>query len=544
MHARLVENWLDSASERSYQLPFCQMLAAKGHRIIHSSRHSPIEQGKDIITVDKAGNPCAFQLKGNPGSKLNLIEFRKITNQLSELVNTAIRDPSIRKVQHKSYLVTNGLVEEEVRLAIDSLNEGNALSGYPDRKLEILQRGDLLNFADELGYTLWPSEYDDIETLLQLLTYDGKSQYPVSKIDILLRHLLEIDGGKPYLNAPKLKRRISSAAILTSISIKNFYLNKNYFAIIVALTTLCTYAIASCCYHKQSFKKTCYQTLQITKIAIFDTLISLTEEVLSRQDLLEGDSQIDCFFYRARYTKILSLLTVLWFWCEDKGWPEGIDREKLNSFLINGRKFIYLWGEGAIPQILVYYWFLSRKQGNLEAEHILQTILTTILNGEKTSPYFSYEDVVRHKLSGILGIEQDPLRDESIGVISYFSEPILHLLVRCNLKQFCKQIWSDFTKVDSAYYKLDKKYSYCMYRSDGGNNEQKQHELRKIWMDLVNDARCIDCQSIPVELKHEPFLLMLFIIIFPYRALPDVIRNLDDRFNKTWFSDPSINNHC
>ena len=520
------------------------MLAAKGHRLIHSSRHSPIEQGKDIITVDQDDNPCAFQLKGNPGGRLNLKGFRNIENQLLELVNMPIRDPSIKKVQHKSYLVTNGLVEEEVRLAIESINDGYVLSGNPEKKLEILQRGDLLNFADELGYSLWPSEFEDIQILLQLLTHDGKSQYPVKKIDILLRHLLEIDGGKPYLNAPKLKRRISSAAILTSISIKNFHLNKNYFAIIVALTTLCTYAIAACSYHKKSFKKNCYQTLQITKIAIFDTLISLTEEVLSKNDLLERDSQIDGFFYRARYTKVLSLLTVLWFWCEDIGWPERIDREKLNSFLINGKNFVYLWGEGAIPQLLVYYWFLSRNQGNQEAEDILKTILTTILNEEKISPYFSYEDVVRHKLSGILGIEQDPLRDESISLISYFSEPILHLLVRCGLKQFCKQIWSDFTKVDSAYYKLDAKYSYCMYRSDRGINEQKQHELTKEWMDLVNDARCIGCQSIPVELKREPFLLMLFIVIFPYRALPDVIRNLDFRFSKTWLIDPPINNHC
>jgi hypothetical protein len=39
------------------------MLVAEGYTIVHLSRHSPIEMGKDIIAIDKDGIPCAFQLK-------------------------------------------------------------------------------------------------------------------------------------------------------------------------------------------------------------------------------------------------------------------------------------------------------------------------------------------------------------------------------------------------------------------------------------------------------------------------------------------------
>ena len=63
MLERVIENWLDKASERMFQQPYCYMLSAKGHTIIHLTRHCGMEMGKDIITIAPDGTPCAFQLK-------------------------------------------------------------------------------------------------------------------------------------------------------------------------------------------------------------------------------------------------------------------------------------------------------------------------------------------------------------------------------------------------------------------------------------------------------------------------------------------------
>ena len=76
MLERLLEGWLDNATERAYQTPFCQMLVARGHKVIHNTRHAPTEFGKDVITVDPDGRVCAFQLKGNPSTRLTLHQFR------------------------------------------------------------------------------------------------------------------------------------------------------------------------------------------------------------------------------------------------------------------------------------------------------------------------------------------------------------------------------------------------------------------------------------------------------------------------------------
>src|SRR3984885_9369972 len=104
VHERLLEGWLDSAGERTYQGPFCQVLSAEGYSVLHSTRHAHIEFGKDVIAVAPDGIPCAYQLKGNPGGRLTLAQFRDIQPQLGELVSQAIVYPGAPNVRHRSYL--------------------------------------------------------------------------------------------------------------------------------------------------------------------------------------------------------------------------------------------------------------------------------------------------------------------------------------------------------------------------------------------------------------------------------------------------------
>jgi hypothetical protein len=213
VHERLIEGWLDSASERSYQTPFCQMLVADGHRIIHSTRHAPIELGKDIITLDRDGTPCAYQLKGHPGGSLTLHGFQDIQEQLRSLIDLAIKYPGVPNRQHKSFLVTNGLIEEEAALAIAQLNEGYINAGLPDRRLEVIQRGQLLDMANRLGEALWPTEIEQTHRLLEMLVEDGNGPFPVTRANLMLSEILGLTPGqRPKWSAANVRRRITSAA--------------------------------------------------------------------------------------------------------------------------------------------------------------------------------------------------------------------------------------------------------------------------------------------------------------------------------------------
>ena len=146
MLERVIENWLDKASERSFQQCFCYMLSAEDHTIIHPTRHCTMEMGKDIITIGPDGIPCAFQLKTGD------ISYSKWTNEMvgqaDQLVAVPIEHPSVNcDDHHRSYLVTNGNIVEEVSHAIKGRNRTWVKQGQSYFNLQTVVRGQLLKKA-------------------------------------------------------------------------------------------------------------------------------------------------------------------------------------------------------------------------------------------------------------------------------------------------------------------------------------------------------------------------------------------------------------
>ena len=144
-----------------------------------------------MLAIANDGVPCAFQLKGNPGGGLSLNQFNAgIRQQAGMLLNQHIDHPSISKdIPHRSYLVTNGRIEEEVSLAISQINATNVRDGYPKRQLQTIAREQLLTWAIELESSLWPSELSEMRVLLEILTYEGTELFPLEKLHKLLSAL-------------------------------------------------------------------------------------------------------------------------------------------------------------------------------------------------------------------------------------------------------------------------------------------------------------------------------------------------------------------
>lgn len=541
MHERLVESWLDSASERSYQAPFVQMLAAQGHRIVHSTRHGAIELGKDVITINPEGIPFGYQLKGNPGGRLTLNAFRGIEPQIRELLNTPISLSGVPKKPHRSFLVTNGYVDEEAALAIREMNEGNVRDGYPNRQLHVLQRGELLAMAKDLGHSLWPTEIAQMHLLLEMLVESGTGPFPLERAHKMLTEILGLGAARLKWSAAELRRRVTSAALMVSVSLMTFTRNGNHAAIVSAWTQFCIAAIGACDRYAVSFARNAEAAVGIALYAIRDSLIDLAKEVLEREDLVEGDSIVDGPFYRARYSSILGLLSVLWFWLERDGWPPDLSRDDLKSFLIEGNDELYVWGEAAIPQTLLYHWFRRAVVGGIQNENLLAQLLYAMGSRNDRdefeglpSPYWDFDSVARHLFGPILGADQDPMLKEHVGGRSYFAESLLHLLVRANRKQACVRLWPDISRIQFAEFRPRHRWQHCLFRSEEGDNASTQPPLRKEWQALVDEARSVKCESVPIPLLERPLLHMLFLVFFPYRARSDVLRNLAPTYDPTW----------
>ena len=546
MIERLIENWLDSASERSYQACFCQMLVGQGHTVVHSTRHSPIEFGKDVISIAPDGVPCAFQLKGNPGSRLSQSEMRDILPQLIQMATQAIVFPGIPVVPHRSYLVTNGFVEEEAARIVDDTNL-NFRRQKLKCKILIIDRGDLLSQSQKLGARLWPSELSEFNALLQLLLCDGKDLYPVHILHRLLVKILFLAREKHAVTSDEMRRRVTSAALITGISLQNFHREQNHYALITAWTMFFAYAAGCCERYRLPNDKRITATLNLAEDEIYGSLWALCREAQSRTHLVEGDPLTDMIAYRWRYTTLVGLSAILWLWIRERRLsPDPESVRGLEHFLAGPHTFLDMWSEGAIPLLLALDFYDGETKASRQYEQEITGLLGILVarNGKKgiapiPNPYVGITEA-SEKLLDLIGGMPKSQRMESFRGSSFYARSLFSLLVRTNMKELCKDLWPAFSHLGHKEFVPDQKWQFSLYKSESGEEVTKQFPRRQTWETIVEEARDVSCRGVPSKLKGRPHILFLFVSLFPYRGTPAGIRYLAWCFSKIWLIPPPI----
>ena len=540
MLERLIENWLDSASERSYQRCFCQMLTGQGFRIVHNTKHTPQEFGKDVIAVSPEGKLVGYQLKGNPGATLTPSQFNDIRGQLEQLATLALGIPGYEgKVPDACYLVTNGEVSELVSQQIQLLNASLVARGHPFEKIKTITRGTLLAWSKNLGLALWPSEMEDFGNLVKLLNYRGDEMFPAQFLDPLLRHTLCID--KEVKNQ-ELSRRVTSAAVMTAVALHSFSRRKNHFAEITGWTMFITYSIAACEKNDVDYSKHCKEAVLTARDGIYDLLGQLCEEALERNIPVEGDPYSEFAFYRPRVLLMSALMAIYWMWSEEETWKRPHHKSLVEKLIPENLPQKWLWGEGVIPNFLTFIWY--RKKIVVSANHdmmiaaVLAALLKNKTGGEGeplASPYYDVEEVVQHQYHQVLGC-QDPFEGDGFEGNSYFCESLMMCLVRSNLKPTCQELWPDFTKIGHERVVPDKAWQFGLYRAgDAATNETQIYPPTAQWSELQEICREHAAADVPDVLKADPVLLLLFVNVFPFRASFSAMKFLHKEFDRTAF---------
>lgn len=546
MLERVVENWLDSASERSYQVPFCQILVAQGHRVLHSTRHSAIELGKDVISQDPEGHYCAYQLKGDPGGRMTVNSYREIEPQLRELVTLAIDTIEYEPgTWHRSYLVTNGFIDEEVRLLIERLNKGFSAQGLMGR-LEFIERGKFLADAIALGPSLWPSEYSFNRTLLEFLTRDGSESFDLAAFESLMTPILGLgDVSERRISRAEFKRRVASAALLTHIATSAFSARRNDWALIQAW---CIFVVLThCSLDKNEIPPgEVRRTLALARDQVRVHLDNLAQEAVQVQSLLLPNSVFDSYFYRARELLVCSLVATLKLWVRlepDSNSFVCLSDNLAFQFVSNADiSSTHIWGEGAIPSFLACYWYLKASSPASEAERRLVDVLRTIV-GRKlvpgrslASPYYNTQDVVRSVLSKELPHLAGALEEETGLGRSYFAQALFRLLVRTNRKRECKTLWAQYSRTTLVEFRPAARWRFGFWRDAAGKYVNTTLPEAGCWPDLIAEAVAPDSPNIPPSLLNEPAIVLLYTIVAPHRASPELIRWLSLRLERSWFN--------
>jgi hypothetical protein len=522
MIERAIENWLINTNERDYQTAYCQILIHSGHKILYVSSHRPMEQGKDIITIDWNEDYHVYQLKtGN----IDLKKWREIVGEVKELIELPIIHPSVDKSKiPKAHLVTNGDVTDEVRIQIDQINEDNIRKKRNYAYLEIVNAKTLLReFINAQGEFI-PQKLEDFDLFLEFFLTKGTDFLDKEKFFNFLNSTIFKDISPPKsrsLNA------ISSSVIIVSYLLNPYQIKKNYFALFEAWTCLCG-AILRYANKSGLIRAEMIDSYNLVFAEIIRNLILLREEVLGRKDFLEGEWLGDGdLIYRARTTIVLGVLGALEIHLHESD-ETYIPSSGISDFIKSNLSLLWFWGESAFP----YFFYIIKILGfnrEIEIARGLLCDLTLILIQRNSlmshaclpNPYFSVNDI----LQGILKLTRDEIDFDQFSGSSYTLRTMILMLVRRGNRKFLEKSWRNISHIQFKEFQPACIEDTFTWRLDIGKNCAEFPKATQSWSDLGKEANDLSC--LPEMYKVNKALLRFFIITCPHRSNLQIIGLLD-----------------
>jgi hypothetical protein len=522
MIERAIENWLINTNERNYQVPFRQVLLHKGHRVFYLSSHRPMEQGKDIITIDPNGNYCAYQLKTGD---VDLTKWRIILGEIKELIELPIVHSSFDKNKiHNAYLVTNGEITDEVRIQIDQINDDNQRKKRGYAYLDVISGQILLkDFLDAQGEFI-PKELEDFHLFLELNLSDGIDFLPKEKYFNFFYKTIFKDTTKQKSDAIN---AISSSIILASYLLNPYQLKKNFYALFEGWVSLAGYIVQYA--NKIGLKREDFnESMNLVFSEIIRNLFMLKDETLKREDFLEGDLHGDGgLIYKARVTIVLGGLAALETYLHSEDEKYVLDR-KLLELIKQNIQFIWFWGESAFPYFFSLIKYLELNNEGKIAKDLLNGIFLFILNINSPrknigipSPYYSVSDI----FEVIFKIDAKKIDFSQFSGGSYTLGPIILMLARRGERELLEKNWRKLSHIQLKEFKPDNIEDTFLWCTDSGSNQTEFPKATQSWACLVKEAS--DLGEVPELYEEYSNLLHFFILVCPHRVNKQTIIVLD-----------------
>ncbi len=546
MRERLLENWLDRINERGYQAVFCQALSALGHTVVHSTRHGPGEQGKDIVSRDGAGNYHVYQLKGNPGTRLTVTQWNHILPQIHALMHQPVEPPlSHTAVLAEPYLVTNGEVDEEVHTNIRGLNSLASQNGRP--QLKLISRGELLGtyllpIADEL----WLQSTDVDQHILSCWGIDGSDFIRPQLFHEMLLSALPFSS--PPQSVKSVDRALFGAAMINEICLRRFTEQENYVSKILGrglFVAACYSFIEKAGQNPNSFEN--FRRLMWTTIV--DDFLSLVKELENRKkrNFYDKDVPFEFVYHGHRLMMLKGLLAVfsVGVAVQPEAFSELSDDQRtfINDF---AREFMAtpttgnLLGEYAIPQFLFSYWYTCRNSGYGVTDRMVEFVLRTLLACNASArpldhlpgPYHLMPEILEERLLGLgrkFSFERETFRYQL-----WTALPLFGLLVRRNLKSTARSLFPDMTRYIHRTTATPDTWSFGLYRSGEAEEHAERLAFPGSWANFVQRTQTPISPQIPKGLTEDLITMSFFLILCPFRTTEEIVYHLDEILVGNW----------
>ncbi|MBU1706003.1 hypothetical protein KKG19_04755 [Patescibacteria group bacterium] len=520
---RAIEYWLDSSNELGYQPLFCELLTTQGYTVKYAIKSTTIEQGKDVVAIDADKIPHAFQLKGGD---INTKRWREeVKPEIEAMIDCPIIHPDIdKKKEHVSYLITNGEINDAVRLEIVSLNEKK----WKNSPLKYWTRGDLLNGFQQMAEGILPSDAQSYKKLIDLIFADGEGLADIKKVSSFLYQILNIDN--PKQKKAQRQRDIAAALLYANMMAGPHRKKQNYSSavqIMVVLLSLVFHLIDK----YQLEDKYWIKSYEIIWNDILRTAKLLEAEIDDNEfnKLYNSPLNTDLIPFR-KYAAISIIypLKLAELIINDENWKTILNPDAGEKY----KNTITIWGEAALlPLVFLALTLRNNSATKKTSINFIENAIDQIIvnNGRKSkhatgliSPYYDLDFIVKLNF----GLLEDKF-EENFKYSSSLLKSFIEIVVRANGREFISKKWSDISFMRLEEFIVDKPEDLYLWRTQKGENLSIVSKKIKSWKELTEEADSFDGKNLPTTIKRFPEFLPFFLSVFPHRANSETIGFLD-----------------
>lgn len=534
---RLIESWLDSQTERRYQPTFIQLLISEGWSVLHNTRHSPIELGKDVIARDPQGVLHCFQLKGNPGGRVTKSEAQTLLPQVLELIE--LPAPSLYRQdaneRHVAVFVTNGTIDEEAMVLFEAAAARTAKTVCPASRFEVITRGHLVARLAKVAGAVWPSTVEGTRQILNFMAEDGRTTPDPKR----LSEILEATAPGPDASAsrPARSAHLSSLLLIAEIIKAPWYAAANHYALQVMTIVASVHALrfaqdaqsrAAVGAYAALALDHCRDLIQEARAQRFEP-----DKVWAERDTL---GEFDVMWERGRLVGDAAATLLLSGRDLD---PE--DRDYAVQLVEKTVLTPMLWGLAAVPAYILRYWAACRAgdevTGSLAVA--LGALIDATLEQGGRSPlpasYYGFVDVWALN-AGLRHMADDTIFEDNFVGRAMYLRAMLQLLARRGDKLACTRIWPDFSKVVHEEPELPDERFFDANLVRGAGKLSTFIFRSKDWAQLVRESQDLTGGLFLEPHKDLAWLIAAYVAIVPYRAWTGVLMWLDHQLAPSPYS--------
>ena len=533
---KVIEDWLTSVTEPGYQASFAAWLTRRGERIIYYSRHSVLEHGKDIVSVDTDGKFHAYQLKAG---NINSSRWRQMATEVREASDLPLSHPGIpRECVSSVTLVTSGHIADPARDKIRLTNDELSRRGYAE--INTIELPNLIAEFSAHFEAFLPNTVHDLTNLLQLYVKDSTAPIDVGMLleffdTVTQAQLPETQtGSDSQVSDMEMQRLLSSLLILGEFLASPYRRADNVVSIIQVWT-----AVALTCLGLEA-RSAGRRGKTVTALDICQEAIGEASEILISQcndfeSAIRDASLAGILLAGFKKTYILGYLAAV---ANMRSIDGDSDRDAFDLLVkaMDGATGTTFWGEGSWNYVLNIACALYRHDDTrFFGRSIIEDWILYVLRDYAMSPPDCYH-TIEEEFQRITGRKAES-RVHRSSESSYTLKSAIDFLCRDGARFVISANWKKISIKTLLEFESDRRNELLKYRAEGGIHRSTRFPITGRWAELQSSAMRTRESIFP---EHS-WLMPFFLLLLPHRVSPGLSGELhwltaDESDRRRWAS--------